>query len=182
MPRHPPCALTNLTTKMLASTVQFSSNGRAPPGDHRLPHRMPRPSPERPDPTQPAKRFDAQRPEPPTTPPTPKPPTPPPPHQAGNSTTGRTQDHRHSSNPENNGARPHHHSRHAHRAHHHNSKTRPARFLRTQQRANNHPPPATPVPASPHTTPEDVTCGAPTQNQAEDSCTRHATHKSQPKS
>ena len=28
MPRHPPCALTNLTTKMLASTVQFSSNGR----------------------------------------------------------------------------------------------------------------------------------------------------------
>src|ERR1700709_1023706 len=29
VPRHPPCALTNLTTKMLASTVQFSSYGRA---------------------------------------------------------------------------------------------------------------------------------------------------------
>jgi hypothetical protein len=26
MPRHPPCALKNLTTKMLASTVQFSNN------------------------------------------------------------------------------------------------------------------------------------------------------------
>ena len=26
MPRHPPCALNNLTTKMLASTVQFSNN------------------------------------------------------------------------------------------------------------------------------------------------------------
>ena len=32
VPRHPPCALKNLTTKikMLASTVQFSSNGRNP--------------------------------------------------------------------------------------------------------------------------------------------------------
>src|SRR3954464_6705190 len=29
VPRHPPCALTNLATKMLASTVQFSRNGRA---------------------------------------------------------------------------------------------------------------------------------------------------------
>ena len=28
MPRHPPCALTNLATKMLASTVQFSKYGR----------------------------------------------------------------------------------------------------------------------------------------------------------
>ncbi len=28
VPRHPPCALTNLTTKMLASTVQFSRYGR----------------------------------------------------------------------------------------------------------------------------------------------------------
>src|SRR5262245_19772989 len=28
VPRHPPCALTNLATKMLASTVQFSKNGR----------------------------------------------------------------------------------------------------------------------------------------------------------
>jgi hypothetical protein len=31
VPRHPPCALTNLTTKMLASTVQFSSYERPPP-------------------------------------------------------------------------------------------------------------------------------------------------------
>src|SRR4051794_35776382 len=30
VPRHPPCALTNLTTKMLASTVQFSSYERRP--------------------------------------------------------------------------------------------------------------------------------------------------------
>ena len=30
VPRHPPCALTNLATKMLASTVQFSKYGRAP--------------------------------------------------------------------------------------------------------------------------------------------------------
>src|SRR3954471_2941454 len=29
VPRHPPCALTNLATKMLASTVQFSSYGRS---------------------------------------------------------------------------------------------------------------------------------------------------------
>ena len=28
MPRHPPCALNNLATKMLASTVQFSKYGR----------------------------------------------------------------------------------------------------------------------------------------------------------
>ena len=40
VPRHPPCALSNLTTKMLASTVQFSTNtqptttraGPHPPG------------------------------------------------------------------------------------------------------------------------------------------------------
>jgi hypothetical protein len=31
VPRHPPCALTNLATKMLASTVQFSKNGRPHP-------------------------------------------------------------------------------------------------------------------------------------------------------
>ena len=33
VPRHPPCALKNLTTdtKMLASTMQFSSYGREPP-------------------------------------------------------------------------------------------------------------------------------------------------------
>ena len=40
VPRHPPCALSNLTTKMLASTMQFSTNahphpptcGEPPPG------------------------------------------------------------------------------------------------------------------------------------------------------
>src|ERR1700754_1546952 len=32
VPRHPPFALTNLTTKMLASTVQFSNN--TPPTTH----------------------------------------------------------------------------------------------------------------------------------------------------
>jgi hypothetical protein len=37
VPRHPPCALTNLATKMLASTVQFSSYGRRPPSTRRLP-------------------------------------------------------------------------------------------------------------------------------------------------
>src|ERR1700742_422081 len=31
VPRHPPCALTNLATKMLASTVQFSNYGRSQP-------------------------------------------------------------------------------------------------------------------------------------------------------
>ena len=31
MPRHPPCALKNLATKMLASTVQFSNNKPTPP-------------------------------------------------------------------------------------------------------------------------------------------------------
>ncbi len=30
VPRHPPCALKHLTTKMLASTVQFSNNGQNP--------------------------------------------------------------------------------------------------------------------------------------------------------
>jgi hypothetical protein len=30
MPRHPPCALKNLATKMLASTVQFSNNKPTP--------------------------------------------------------------------------------------------------------------------------------------------------------
>src|SRR3978361_2153738 len=38
VPRHPPCALTNLATKMLASTVQFSSSGRP-----RCPPPAPRP-------------------------------------------------------------------------------------------------------------------------------------------
>src|SRR3954471_14589675 len=35
VPRHPPCALINLATKMLASTVQFSRYGRAPVVDRR---------------------------------------------------------------------------------------------------------------------------------------------------
>ena len=37
MPRHPPCALTNLATKMLASTVQFSKYGRTNHHNHRVP-------------------------------------------------------------------------------------------------------------------------------------------------
>jgi hypothetical protein len=40
VPRHPPCALNNLATKMLASTVQFST------------YRRPRPTTPRPDPAQ----------------------------------------------------------------------------------------------------------------------------------
>ena len=36
VPRHPPCALGNLTTKMLASTVQFSNNNQPQP--HQPPH------------------------------------------------------------------------------------------------------------------------------------------------
>src|SRR3954462_7744342 len=39
VPRHPPCALKNLTTKMLASTVQFSTNNHP----H---HHTPTPQPE----------------------------------------------------------------------------------------------------------------------------------------
>src|SRR5215470_8658270 len=38
VPRHPPCALTNLATKMLASTVQFSKNGRPQPQPRTHPH------------------------------------------------------------------------------------------------------------------------------------------------
>jgi hypothetical protein len=34
VPRHPPCALSNLTTKMLASTVQFSTNTHPHPPHH----------------------------------------------------------------------------------------------------------------------------------------------------
>ena len=109
------------------------------------------------------KRFDAQRPEPPTTP------TPKTPNTTLTPTSGQQHHQTHpdcerSSNPKNNvdlippaaaGMRTAHTTL--------DSKTRPARFLRTQQRANNQPPPATPVPASPHTTPEDVTRGAPTK-------------------
>src|SRR5688572_32999404 len=41
VPRHPPCALKNLATKMLASTVQFSTYGRSPsgPAAYHHPHR-----------------------------------------------------------------------------------------------------------------------------------------------
>ena len=39
MPRHPPCALKNLTTKMLASTVQFSNN--KPKTTHTRQHQHP---------------------------------------------------------------------------------------------------------------------------------------------
>src|SRR5215213_393028 len=35
VPRHPPCALNNLATKMLASTVQFSRYGQTQPRPHR---------------------------------------------------------------------------------------------------------------------------------------------------
>src|SRR5581483_3470070 len=38
MPRHPPCALTNLATKMLASTVQFSKYGQVALTAHRSTH------------------------------------------------------------------------------------------------------------------------------------------------
>jgi len=34
VPRHPPCALSNLTTKMLASTMQFSTNTHPHPPHH----------------------------------------------------------------------------------------------------------------------------------------------------
>src|SRR5437667_10555449 len=37
VPRHPPCALSNLTTKMLASTVQFSTNTTTNPTPPRQP-------------------------------------------------------------------------------------------------------------------------------------------------
>src|SRR2546425_7950874 len=36
MPRHPPYALNNLTTKMLASTVQFSNTNQKPPHRNHL--------------------------------------------------------------------------------------------------------------------------------------------------
>jgi hypothetical protein len=38
VPRHPPYALSNLTTKMLASTVQFSTNATQPTHTHQHPH------------------------------------------------------------------------------------------------------------------------------------------------
>ena len=62
VPRHPPFALTNLTTKMLASTVQFSNN--TPPTTHTH-HHTPQP---RNNETQ--KQFDGRwhRPETTTTP------------------------------------------------------------------------------------------------------------------
>ena len=39
MPRHPPCALKNLATKMLASTMQISNNKQRP---HQTRHQTPR--------------------------------------------------------------------------------------------------------------------------------------------
>src|SRR5882757_9630536 len=61
VPRHPPFALTNLTTKMLASTVQFSNN--TPPTTHTH-------HPQHPAPTGPDAQFDGRwhRPETTTTP------------------------------------------------------------------------------------------------------------------
>src|ERR1700745_1636910 len=45
VPRHPPYALSNLTTKMLASTVQFSTNTKpTPPAEHTTPTNRPRTS------------------------------------------------------------------------------------------------------------------------------------------
>ncbi len=41
VPRHPPSALDNLTTKMLASTMQFSTNNPPPPHTHHLPPHTP---------------------------------------------------------------------------------------------------------------------------------------------
>src|SRR4051812_3404820 len=38
VPRHPPCALSSLATKMLASTVQFSNNKQPPPPTHTCKH------------------------------------------------------------------------------------------------------------------------------------------------
>src|SRR5256714_1925873 len=42
VPRHPPCALSNLTTKMLASTVQFSTNATQPTHNTTAAHPKPR--------------------------------------------------------------------------------------------------------------------------------------------
>src|SRR5215211_3622446 len=47
VPRHPPFALDNLTTKMLASTMQFSTNNQNP--TH---HTPPTPHPRQPPPTE----------------------------------------------------------------------------------------------------------------------------------
>src|ERR1700752_2759311 len=45
MPRHPPCALKNLATKMLASTMQFTNNKQTPaqPPPNTQPHQAPPP-------------------------------------------------------------------------------------------------------------------------------------------
>src|ERR1041385_4174834 len=47
VPRHPPCALSNLTTKMLASTVQFSTNTPTPGKTQKTHHPAPHPTPPR---------------------------------------------------------------------------------------------------------------------------------------
>jgi hypothetical protein len=70
VPRHPPCALSNLTTKMLASTVQFSTNNHphqpTPPPKprgtqhgHRTGWKNQEPKPPPPQPSQ-HSRHDAQ--------------------------------------------------------------------------------------------------------------------------
>src|SRR6266540_3658409 len=45
VPRHPPCALSNLTTKMLASTMQHSTNTHPHPPHAGSPTPTPRPAP-----------------------------------------------------------------------------------------------------------------------------------------
>jgi hypothetical protein len=51
VPRHPPLALTNLTTKMLASTIQFSTNNPThPKPQHKRPHKTPYAMTDRPEP------------------------------------------------------------------------------------------------------------------------------------
>jgi hypothetical protein len=99
VPRHPPCALNNLTTKMLASTVQFSTNNQPPP--HHAPPdpnhppggttvRDPAPARDNPPPP----HTGTRRPVPsgpnsvPTTPPRP-PRSVPPPRRTRGSTSGR---------------------------------------------------------------------------------------------
>jgi hypothetical protein len=98
VPRHPPCALSNLTTKMLASTVQFSTN--ATPPTHTTHDNQP-PQDQQPRPGS-ASRRTGQQPHVPL----PENPTPPPGNQTGPPTGAgcffRTQQgvHPRSTNPE----------------------------------------------------------------------------------
>ena len=180
MPRHPPCALTNLTTKMLASTVQFSSNGRAPTGTHRLPHHHLQDQPRK---TRPTASTRAVR--------CPKAQATLHPHQAhrshhhprtGNRFTKRTHHASAAATPRTTTTWPHH-------------RWPPCapRTTTTRQHDQTGPFPQDPTarqqptPTS-HTrscltttTPEDVMT-MPPPKPVEDSCTRHATRKGQPKS